>query len=207
MVEEMVARIETHATLEGFFGDLIQEALAAERLDLDESSVSYLLSLCREFSRHEVMFGSERPGESGTPGLVWLFERAQSTDRGTRFQAYRHLGDVSLMVSGFFSPHIERERSLVGVEYYVQMGSNAYDSAAALAQANNFGQLLSELAQKFRRVVEVLMRVAEQTTLPIARDVAALYERYSRNPESLELLRRLSQQGAAPCFAAQAVKC
>src|SRR5262249_47954462 len=126
----MTRSIETHASLEHFFGDLIREAVEAEHLALDSACISYLLNLCREFARYEALFGAGKAGESGTPALVWLFERAQTTDRGTRFQAYRHLGDVSLVVSGFFAPHIERERSLVGIDYYVQMGSAAYDSAA-----------------------------------------------------------------------------
>lgn len=197
----MTLRIETHSTLEGFFAELIREALAAEKLQLEDASITYLLNLCREFSRHEAMFGAERAGESGTPTLVWLLERAQTADRGGRFQAYRHLGDVSLVVSGLFSPHIERDRSLVGLDYYIQMGAAAYESAASLAPPQSFGALLAELAQKFRRLVEVLMRVAEQTTLPVARDVAALYERFVRNPQSEALARRLQQQGAFVAFA------
>lgn len=198
----MVGKIETHTTLEGFFADLIREAVAAERVVLDDSCVQYLLNLCREFSKHEALFAMQRAGENGTPALVWLYERAQTSDRGLRFQAYRHLGDVSLVVSGFFAPHIERDRSLVGIDYYVQMGASAYDSAASLAQPTGFGKILSELAQKFRSLVEVLTRVAEQTTLPVAHDVAALYERFVRNPESADLARRLIvDRRAIPCFA------
>jgi hypothetical protein len=203
----MNGSIETHTTLEGFFGDLIREAMAAERLVLDDGCVQYLLQLCRELARSEALFEVARPGENGTPALVWLYEKAQTSDRGLKFQAYRKLGDVSLVVSGFFAPHIERERSLVGVDYYVQMGAAAYDSAATLAQPTGFGSLLSELASKFRKIVEVLTRVAEQTTLPVARDVIALYERLCRNPESEALTRRLVvERKMIPCFAPMGAK-
>lgn len=197
----MSGRIETHTTLEGFFADLIKEAIAAERVVLDTDCINYLLNLCREFAKHEALFGRERAGENGTPALVWLYERAQQSDRGSRFQAYRHLGDVSLMVSGFFAPHIERDRSLVGIDYYVQMGASAYDTAASIAKPTGFGKVLSEMAAKFRRLVEVLTRVAEKTTLPVAHDVAALYERFIRNPESSDLARRLIVgERAIPCL-------
>lgn len=200
------SRIETHATLETFFGELIQEALSAEGVALNQASMSYLLNLCAEFARREALHGCEREGETGTPTLAWLYARAQQGDRGLRFQAYRQLGDIALVVSGFFSPHIERERSLVGIDYYVQMGSAAYGSAACLAPPTGFRSLLDELAVKFRALVEVLTRVAEQTTLPVAVDVAALYERFCRNPGSVELQRRLVAQGMIPALAPAGAK-
>ena len=122
-------------------------------------------------------------------------------DPGKRFDAYRHLGDVSLIVSGFFTPHVERERSLVGVDYYVQMGTSAYDAAATLAARSGFSRLLNELATKFSKLVDVLARVAEQTTLPVARDLRALYERILHAPESKLVREKLLQQGVAPVFA------
>lgn len=200
-------KIETHVTLESFFRELIDQALQAQGLTLDEACIGYLLHLCGEFAKHQTLYGQERPGEPGTPALVWLYERAQASDRGVRFQAYRHLGDVSLVVSGFFGPHIERDRSLVGIDYYVQMGAAAYDSAASLAKPTGFSRLLSELAAKFHRLVEVMTRVAEQTTLPVANDVLALYERLCRNPESADLRRRLVTRGMIPALAVAGGKC
>ncbi|MCK6546206.1 hypothetical protein L6R52_10180 [Myxococcota bacterium] len=194
----MNRHIDPAVTLEAFFEELIREAMSAEKVVLPEECVTYLLGLCREFAHHDALHGLEKRGEAGTPALVWLYERAQTADRGVRFHAYRHLGDVSLVVSGFFAPHIERERSLVGIDYYVQMGSAAYDSASTLAKPTGFSQILAELAARFRQLVEVLTRVAEKTTLPVARDVAALYERFMRNPESAELQKRLMMQGLVP---------
>jgi hypothetical protein len=78
------------------------------------------------------------------------------------------------------------------------MGAAAYDSAASLAEPHGFRSILRELAVKFRRLVEVLTRVAEQTTLPVARDVAALYERLCLNPGNGDVHRRLLQQGLIP---------
>lgn len=197
----MTTRIDPQATLDGFFEDLVRDALASEKVSLDEPCVLYLAKLCAEFARNETLFGADQRGEPGTPALVSLYQRAQSADRGLRFHAYRHLGDVSLVVSGLFTPHIERARSLVGVDYYVQMGAAAYDSASTLARPTGFSSVLSRLAAEFRRLVEVLTRVAEQTTLPVARDVAALYERFFRLPESEELRRRLLVNGAIPVLA------
>lgn len=199
-MEGMRGQIETHHSLETYFRELLQEALEAEQVDLDDAGVAYLLHLVAEFSRSEGLHGRARPDEPGTPTLTWLLAKAQEGDAGKRFDAYRHLGDVSLVVSGFFTPHIERRRSLVGVDYYVQMGTAAYDTAAALARRSGFQPLFAELASKFRHLVEVLTRVAERTTLPVAADAGTLYARLMRNPESRALKQRLIGQGLVPVF-------
>ncbi|MEM8993945.1 MAG: hypothetical protein AAGF23_04055, partial [Acidobacteriota bacterium] len=82
----------------------------------------------------------------------------------------------------------------MGVDYYVDMGRAAYDSAARHTQAV-FQSMFFELAMKFARIVEVLTRVAEETTLPVRKDLANLYERMLRNPESQALNRRLLSEG------------
>ena len=108
------------------------------------------------------------------------------------------MGNVALMVSGLFAPHVERPRSLVGVDYYIQMGATAYGSAANLAKQSAFSSLLLELASKFGRLVEVLTRVAERTTLPVRNDLLALYERLLRNPSSANVRERMIGCGAIP---------
>lgn len=197
----MSDRIESHTTLERFFEELLREAMAIERVELEHQSFVYVTNLFKDFGTHEGLHGRQRDGERGTPALVWLFEEAQKArEPGQRFDAYRHLGDVSLIVSGFFTPHVERKRSLVGVDYYVQMGTTAYDAAASLAHRSGFSRLLSELAVKFERLVDVLSRMAERTTLPVARDLRALYDRIMQNPDSLLSRERLLEQGVAPVF-------
>ncbi len=203
----MTEKILTHASLEAFFETLLREAMAVERIELCGESFVYVTNLFTDFATHQGLHGRQRAGERGTPALVWLYEEAQTaSDRGRRFDAYRRLGDVSLIVSGFFTPHVERKRSLVGVDYYVQMGTAAYHAAASLAHRSGFSQLLSELSAKFERLVEVLTRIAERTTLPVARNLRALYERMMRNPQSLDLRARLLSQGLAPVFATSEAK-
>jgi hypothetical protein len=199
----MELKIESHTNLEGFFADLIREALAAERLKLCESSQAYLLGLVTEYADRDALYRTSTKDQRGTPALFWLYERAVTSAPHERFNAYRQLGDVALVVSGFFTPQVER--SLVDVSYYVQMGGAAYSQASSLTNGGIFRTALSELSGCFARVVEVLTRVAEQTTLPIARDVAALYERWIRNPSSSDLNRRLLSQGLIPVAMLEAV--
>lgn len=197
---EMVSRIDTNSSLETYFEGLLRDALTAEQVDLPEQSFLYMLRLVGEFSKPEPLRGASGHDEPGTPALVWLYQEAREAAPSHRFEAYRRLGDVALMVSGFFAPHVERARSLVGVEYYVDMGRTAYDTAARLGARTGFGTMLMDLAHRFDRLVEVLTRVAEQTTLPVAEDLGALYARMCRNPDSPDLSRRMLSQGAFPVF-------
>lgn len=192
----MSTAIITHQTLDGFFDELMKDALAKERLVLSESTASYLLRLMADFGQPEALFGGCKPEEPGTPALVWLYERAVTAGPKEQFHHYRQLGDVSLFVSGFFSQHLER--SLVDADYYARMGCSAYDRAASLA-TGAFHEVFEQLAATFDRVVDVLTRIAEQTTLPVPQDVMSLYQRWSRSGGE-DLSRRLARAGAFPVF-------
>ena len=193
--------ISTHASLEGFFQELVAEALAAERLDLTDAATAYLTQTVADLGRRDALHAGGHEDESGTPTLFRLYERAVNCGPRERFDAYRHLGDVALIVSGFFAPHIQR--SLVNVGYYVEMGRSAYHRAALLSTGGAFSNLLAQLAHAFNQVVEVLTRVAEKTTLPVPHDLVALYERWARNADSANLTERLLAGGAIPLLQPQ----
>jgi len=198
----MAFRIETGSTLERLFGDLLVDALASERVALKTGGEAYLRQLCQRMAHRDALHAFQDADEPGTPALVWLYRRARESAPSQRFDAYRNVGDVALVVSGLFQPHVSRQRSSVGIDYYIRMGSTAYSAASSLSAHSGFGPILAELAEKFAALVEVLTRVAEQTTLPVADDLAALYARFRRNPESKALLDRLAAVGASPVWGA-----
>ncbi|MBI4816534.1 MAG: hypothetical protein HY791_09750 [Deltaproteobacteria bacterium] len=197
-----MSTIETHSSIEGYFSELLTEALDAEKLTLTTSAQAYLVQIAAEYGSAQALHRGARPGERGTPALVWLYEEAHRVRPSERFDAYRRMGDVALVVSGFYTPHIER--SLVDVRYYIGMGEAAYAQCASLAELRPFRAIFEQLAGTFDRLVEVFTRVAERTTMPVARDIASLYERWLRNPDSGPLARRLLAQGAVPIFGSSA---
>ena len=81
------------------------------------------LSLFKDISRAEGLFGHCPEGDVGTPTLAWLYARALNADAGRRFDAYRHLGDVALLIAGLFRPYLCRQKALVGVDYHIKMGA------------------------------------------------------------------------------------
>ncbi len=194
-----MAKIDTHSSIEGYFKSLLETAIEDLEVEITPEGFEYVLRLFSDFNRIEKLQALANQ-EPGTPALVWLYERAQTVDEGQRFAAYRNLGDVALLVSGLFAPHIERQRSLVGVDYYIDMGSSAYGCAASLARTNGFGHMLRQLAGKFSSMVEVLTRVAEETTLPVNHSIERIYERYMKHPKSKFLQDKLIETGSMPVF-------
>lgn len=192
----MERRIEIQTSLAGFFDTMLRDALAAERLALTDPATSYLVQLVTEFAERDALYAHGERDERGTPALATLYTRAIEAAPHERFNAYRQLGDVALVVAGLFAPHVER-RKLVDLRYYADMGSAAYHHAAQLAQGS-FGGVLGQLSTSFARCIEVLTRFAEKTTLPVRRDVGAFFDRWAMNPESEELARRLMTMGLVP---------
>lgn len=190
-----MALIET--SLDNFFRDLLEEALTTERVDLAMGSRSYLIQMFADFSHVESLYRLKEQDQSGAPTLAWLYARAQQGDFSERFDAWRHLGDVALLVAGFFGRYIERRRSVVGLDYYVQMGAGAYDTAASFAHWKQFGSVFEELARNFRALVDVLTRIGEATTLPVAQSIERLYERWLGGSGD-DLHERLTSLGASP---------
>ncbi len=201
MAGAMNSLITTHESLESYFSSLVSEALEAQKLDISPASSAYVIQLVKDFSRSEALVGG-KPEETGTPALFRLYERAVNAEPSGRFDAYRHLGDVALFVSGFFAAHVER--SLVTVDYYVDMGRTAYQQAAGLARGGAFADVLDQLARSYNRVVELLTSIAEKTTLPVRHDVAALLERWMRDGNK-SLSERLITCGSVPVLVGKAM--
>ena len=78
----------------------------------------------------------------------------------------RQVGDLSLFISGFFSDSLNR--SLVDVDYYIQLGEHAYGSLARQGDGT-FGDVFDELAGKFPAFVDVLGEVSERTRADVER--------------------------------------
>ncbi len=191
-------RIDTHPSLDHFFDELLAEALRSQRVELGEGSKAYLVQLFGDFSRVEALNRGSPSDDPGAPTLTWLYARAQTGAPAERFDAWRHLGDVALMIAGLFGSYLERRKNLVGVDYYVRMGAGAYGTAATFVRRGGFQPVLEELARKFRALVDVLTRVGEATTLPVATGLDRLYERWLSHPDGVQMHDRLTRLKAAP---------
>jgi hypothetical protein len=78
----------------------------------------------------------------------------------------------------FFSDSLNR--SLVDVDYYIQLGGSAYGSLARQAPGDTFGDVFDELSEKFGDFVDVLSEVSERTSMTSNTDLLRLYEKWLR---------------------------
>jgi hypothetical protein len=197
----MAAMVLVHRSdLREFFDEELRTSLAAESLQLPRAH-AYLVDLCCDFVARDALQGAR--DEPGPPTLAWLYARAVEGPPDQRLESWRRLGDVALAISGLFAPYLHRRQAVVGPEYYAQMGAAAYASAADLAvrrRVGSLGELFETLARHFRRLVEVLVRLAESTTLPVVREPAALWSRLQADPASSSVLRQLGAQGLSPVW-------
>lgn len=155
-----------------YFKELVESAVARQRLRVAELTSFYLVNLLCGFVRCE-RSGTDLDSE---PLALRL---AQALDSGGLEQRarLRSLGDRSLFVSGFFSDSLARRT--VDVDYYVSMGEYAYGSLSRSEDAA-IAAVFAELASKFCSFVDVLSEVSEQSALTSNADLLRLYERWLR---------------------------
>jgi hypothetical protein len=154
-----------------YFRDLVESALHNQHLAAREGTSFYLVNLLAGF-----VHGDRTTATADEPLGVRFVKALQ--EAGTRQRdELRRVGDHSLFISGFFADSLSR--SLVDVDYYIQLGENAYGSLARQADGS-FGDVFDELAGKFPAFVDVLGEVSERTAMTSNKDLLRLYEKWLR---------------------------
>lgn len=145
-------------SLKEFFRMLVAEVVKRQRVRLEEVTEFYVVNLLSDYAKAETLFSQEVDGKRETEPLAVLYHRALQQDREEKIRTLRRLGDVSLYTAGFFNSSLHDR--VVGAEYYVNMGRNAYHTVASLCGSSSFGSVYQELCAKFSSVVEVLEEIS-----------------------------------------------
>jgi len=155
-----------------FFKELVDGALAHQRLAANELTAFYVVRLLANFVERP----SSGDGDHTEPLAVRL---AQALEAGGARQraSLKNIGDVSLFVSGFFSDSLNRK--VVDLDYYVGIGGYAY-TALSRIEGDTFSPVFAELAAKFVGFVDVLAEVSERTSCASNADLLRLYEKWLR---------------------------
>lgn len=169
MTEPIVA---AQSSLE-FFKECVESACERQKLHPQPLTSYYLVSLLDEFTHvgrpaAEAMLSHE--------ALGIRLARALQTGGTDQRTGLKHVGDVSLFISGFFSDSLRR--SLVDVDYYVSLGGYAYGSLSAIDDV--LSPIFCELSEKFVAFVDVLSEVSERSSLTTDADLLRLYEKWVR---------------------------
>lgn len=170
----MVAPIvQAQSPLE-FFKERVEFACERQKLYPQPLTSYYIVSLLAEFTHLERSPAAEVLASNEALGLRLVKAlNSAGVDQRTRL---KHVGDVSLFVSGFFSDSLRR--SLVDLDYYISLGGYAYGSLGTSADV--LSPIFCELSEKFVGFVDVLAEVSERTSLTRDADLLRLYERWVR---------------------------
>jgi hypothetical protein len=185
--------------LQEFFRDSVHEALARQRVGVDDHTEHYVVNLLTMFSRSDALFDATPEGPRLRPLALMLADAASASSGEERSRALQRLGDVSLFVAGFLSHGFARR--LVDIDYHIAMGGRAYGTLADACSQGTRGRALAgvfaELASKFQRLVDALNDVSEMSWRNSDRDTLRLYEIWLKtgSPRAHALLR---DKGVSP---------
>lgn len=184
------------ASLEEFFRDSVDAALAVNHVVVERDTSHYVVRLLTLFARTDAGY---EPGGSHRPLALMLADAAGTTDPEERRCALQRLGDVALFTAGFFAEALHQRA--VGLDYYVNMGGGAYRTLATGARGSPRGRVLAEvfaeLAAKFLDLVDVLNEVRASASGLRDADVLRLYETWLRTG-SVRAGRLLREAGIQP---------
>lgn len=90
--------------------------------------------------------------------LAIIYEQAQQRGVGSRqsMADFKHVGDICLLVAGFWWNSLAR--SLVDADYFIDLGSSAYDSASRANTGSS--EVLEELSGCFKEVSNALIEMS-----------------------------------------------
>jgi hypothetical protein len=189
-------RLTVIAQPQDYFRELVTEALGTHKVSTQPETEFYLVNLLNQFITTDRLYTRDGEGAVREEPLALMVKEALEQPQPQQQRAlFRHIGDVSLYVAGFFGESLNRK--LVDVDYYIDMGGTAYLQVAQRADENVFRSLYEELAQKFSTFVEVLAHVSEKTTLRTEKDLLRLYETWTRT-KSERAAKALQEAGILP---------
>lgn len=151
----------------------------------------YLAGLLSKFLLTENLFITE-DNQLKKPTLAFLLKDAVEAPSFEQKHRYQHLGDVALYVSGVFPASLNK--SLVGIDYYIQMGSSAYLQTAGLEPKSEI--IFKSLAQQFTKIMDLLAETTDFTP-QTEEQMLQLYELFLIT-KSPRLLKKLQDLGIQP---------
>lgn len=152
----------TISSLEQFFHDSMDAALATNKVALEDHTTHYVVNLLTLYSRSDALYEKTGDGYQLRPLAAMFADAVSASNDAERHQILRRVGDVALFIAGFFSAGLER--AAVDVDYYVYMGGGAYHSLSLDtrgARGRALCNVFDELAAKFQDLVDVLNEVRE----------------------------------------------
>jgi hypothetical protein len=179
-----------------FFRELVTEALGHQKITTTAETEFYLVNLLNQFMTTDRLYPRDSSGNAKEEPLAFMIKDAlEQPQPAAQRVLFRHVGDVSLYVAGFFQDSLNRK--LVDVDYYIDVGETAYKQVAVRAEEEVLKALYEELAGKFASFVEVLAEVGDKTGQRTEKDILRIYELWIRT-RSERAAKALQEAGIIP---------
>lgn len=185
--------------LRDYFRESIDAAMDKQGVDVDPHAAHYVVNLLTLFSRSEDLYEDHDDSYGIRPLALMMADAADAPTVADRNLSLQRIGDVALFISGFFADSLAHK--MVDIDYYINMGGNAYGSLSDEIRGTFRGRALAgvytELARKFQIVVDVLNEVRDGARQSSDIDLLRTYEVWLRtgSKRAAELLK---QNGVVP---------
>jgi len=156
-------RVVKVSNLRDFFRTSIEDVAARQCLTIQPDATHYVVNMLTLFSRSDELYDDEDEDCGLKPLALMLADAANAPTSQERNQHLQRIGDVALFIAGFFADSFAHR--VVDIDYYINMGGNAYDTLSAEVvgtfRGNAFAPVYRELAHKFQALVDVLNEISE----------------------------------------------
>ena len=142
-------RIISHSTALDQWQRLVVDAEAHTTICLNEELQSYLVFLLMRFV--------DKP-EMAASVLALDFINTLEQAGVKRTESLREIGDKCLLFAGLFPERAERKN--VDVNYFVNLGRNAYHELSAIDKIN-LAKLFASLCEQFMKLLDVLQTIRQ----------------------------------------------
>ncbi len=159
-----------------FFSTELRTVLVKHQLTPKEESVEYIVDLLLRYMESKHFFVEREDGKLDNNFLVELYGEYIHGDIHKKKVVLQRLGDVCLLISGFFAESLQRKVFDIG--YYFGMGGTAYKTLADLQRAPGPREMYSELSYHFKPFSNVLNEMSERSGINSNSDILRLYERW-----------------------------
>ena len=192
-------RVEQVANLRDYFRRSVEDVMENQGVDMDPHASYYVVNLLTSFSRTEALYEDDGESCGLRPLALMLADAANASSVEERSQSLQRIGDVSLFISGFFSNSLAR--SAVDIDYYINMGGNAYavlsEEIRGTFRGNAFAPIYQELSEKFLILIDILNEVRESRRSDSNLDLLRTYEVWQKTG-SRRCAEQLRKQGVVP---------
>lgn len=197
MKDDSAENLDLILSPDAYFHELITSALGNQKLKVEPQVEFYLVHLLNRFITTDNLYSRDASGHmKEEPLAMQLKEAIEEPQKDAQRVLFRQTGDVSLYLSGFFQESLTRK--LVDVDYYINLGKQAYKGVAVREAEKDRQAIFEELAGRFSSFVDVLAEVSEKTTTTKSeQDLLRLYEVWS-NTGSARAEKVLLEAGIDP---------